>query len=82
MRIAERFDGAYNIVFLNAMGDMVVPLLLQGLGDHPSIQGLILLKGIIGTNPFPPDDRGDVARMAEAWLRWAQEQANDETGTP
>ena len=23
-RLAEKFDGAYNLVFLNAMGDMVV----------------------------------------------------------
>ena len=32
-RLAEQFDGAYNIVFLNAMGDMVV--LRDPLGFHP-----------------------------------------------
>ncbi len=32
-RLAEQFDGAYNLVFLNAMGDMVV--LRDPLGFHP-----------------------------------------------
>ena len=32
-RLAEKFDGAYNLVFLNAMGDMVV--LRDPLGFRP-----------------------------------------------
>ena len=55
------------------MGEGVVPLLLGGLETHPSIPGLVALKAITGTNPFPPEDRGDVARMARSWLAWGVE---------
>jgi hypothetical protein len=49
-----------------AMGDVAVPLLLRELDNHPSILGLVSLKAITGINPFPPDARGNIARMAEA----------------
>ncbi len=56
-----------------AMGEVAVPLLLRELDDHPSILGLVAIKAITGTNPFPPETRGDIARMAEAWLTWGLE---------
>jgi hypothetical protein len=56
-----------------AMGDVAVPLLLRELDNHPSILGHVALKAITGTNPFPPEARGDIARMAEAWLAWGRE---------
>jgi hypothetical protein len=56
-----------------AMGDVAVPLVLGELESHSSILGLIALKAITGASPFPPEARGDVALMAEAWLAWGRE---------
>jgi hypothetical protein len=56
-----------------AMGEVAVPLVLEELENHPSILGLVALKAIVGINPFPPEVRGDVARMAQAWLAWGLE---------
>jgi hypothetical protein len=56
-----------------AMGEAAVPLLLEEIDNHPTILGLIALRAITGTNPFPPEARGDVARMSEAWLAWGRE---------
>jgi hypothetical protein len=56
-----------------AMGEVAVPLILEELEDHPSIPGLVAPKAIVGMNPFPPEARGDVARMARAWLAWGLE---------
>jgi hypothetical protein len=56
-----------------AMGEAAVPLLLEELDRQPTIQGLIALKKITGTNPFPAEARGDIARMAGAWLAWGRE---------
>ena len=57
-----------------AMGEAAVPLLLGGLENRPTIPGLVALRAIIGANPFPPEARGDVARMARSWLDWGVER--------
>ncbi len=49
-----------------AIGAAAVPFLLEELARHLTIQCLIALKRITGTNPFPPKARGDIFRMAEA----------------
>ncbi len=54
------------------MGKSVLPLVfreLEARRDH----WFWALKAITGTDPVPPDDRGDVHRMAAAWIRWAHE---------
>jgi hypothetical protein len=37
-----------------AMGESALPLPLEEIDNHPTILGLVALKAIIGTNPFPP----------------------------
>ncbi len=55
-----------------AMGPDVVPLLLRDLAREPE-HWFAALRAITGAQPVPPEDRGRIDRMAEAWLRWAKE---------
>ena len=55
-----------------ALGSAVVPLLLADLERQPD-HWFVALERITGANPVPPEDRGDVARMAQDWLRWGRE---------
>ena len=55
-----------------AMGPDVVPSLLRDLEKEPD-HWFAALWAITGAQPVPPEDRGRVDRMAEAWLRWANE---------
>ncbi len=60
------------------MGGEAVPLLIAQLkseGDDPD-QWFWALKAITEADPVSPDDQGDMVKMAQAWIRWA-EQAND-----
>jgi hypothetical protein len=54
-----------------ALGPAVVPYLLGDLqqnGNH----WFWALKVITGAAPVAPEDRGDVAKVTEAWLRWGR----------
>jgi hypothetical protein len=55
-----------------ALGQAVVPLMLRDLEQRPGLW-VWALPGIIGADPVPPADRGNIARMSEAWLRWGRE---------
>ncbi len=55
-----------------AMGQDVLPLLLRDLAKEPD-HWFAALRAITGAQPVPPEDRGRIDRMAEAWLRWAKE---------
>jgi hypothetical protein len=55
-----------------ALGPDVVPSLLRDLAKEPE-HWFAALRAITGAQPVPPEDRGRVDRMAEAWLRWANE---------
>jgi hypothetical protein len=55
-----------------AMGPPIIPLLLaelrKGTGHWHRV-----LKRITGADPVPPDDRGNLAKITEAWLRWGHD---------
>jgi hypothetical protein len=54
------------------MGPTVVPLLLRDLeknGNH----WFWALKVITGASPVPPEDRGNVPKVTDYWLRWGRE---------
>jgi hypothetical protein len=55
------------------MGSPVIPLLLRELQSRPG-HWHRALRRITGVDPVPSTDRGDIAKMAEAWLRWGKEQ--------
>ncbi len=56
-----------------SMGAPVIPLLLRELNKR-SGQWHRALRRITGADPVPPDDRGNIDKAAEAWLRWGKEQ--------
>lgn len=58
------------------MGSKALPLLLRELGEAPD-HWFWALKAITGCDPVPPEDRGRVERMAEAWLRWGRGRGYD-----
>jgi hypothetical protein len=54
------------------LGEVVVPLMLRDLEERPRLW-VWALPHITGADPVPPSDRGKIARMSEAWLRWGKE---------
>lgn len=55
------------------MGEKAIPLILNQLraeGDEPD-HWFWALRAMTGTNPIPPEDQGNMSRMARAWLAWA-----------
>jgi hypothetical protein len=55
------------------LGGAVVPLLLRELQGNPGLW-VWALPEITKENPVQPEDQGNIARMTEAWLRWAQDK--------
>jgi hypothetical protein len=53
------------------LGNDVVPLMLQDLCERPRLW-VWALPQITGVNPVPPSDRGHIAKMSDAWLRWGR----------
>ena len=56
------------------MGPLAVPFILNQLaseGDEPD-HWFWALKAITRANPVNDEDRGNLRRMARAWLEWAQ----------
>ena len=55
-----------------ALGRPVVPLILAELRERPQ-QWFWALRMLTGVNPVPDDIRGQVRRMAEAWVTWGEQ---------
>jgi hypothetical protein len=53
------------------MGCDVVPFLIQDLERKPRLW-VWALADITGADPVPVADRGNIAKMTEAWLCWAR----------
>lgn len=53
------------------MGQAVVPFLLRDLEIKPRLW-VWALPEITKADPVPASDRGNIAKMGEAWLRWAR----------
>jgi len=57
-----------------SMGDPAIPLIFRQLeseGDQPD-NWFWALRHMTGTNPVPPENRGNRRAMAAAWLEWAR----------
>jgi hypothetical protein len=54
------------------MGQAALPLLLEELRREPD-HWFWALQAITGVNPVPAPDRGDLTRMTQAWLAWAEQ---------
>jgi hypothetical protein len=55
------------------MGTPAIPLLLGELEREPD-HWFIALMSITGEDPVPAEDRGDLDKMAAAWLRWGRDR--------
>jgi len=55
-----------------ALGEAAVPLMLRDLEERPRLW-VWALPRITGADPVPPADRGNIAKISEAWLRWGRE---------
>ncbi|HWE37415.1 MAG TPA: hypothetical protein VG406_12675 [Isosphaeraceae bacterium] len=55
------------------MGPPVVPLILEELRRGPD-HWFWALEAITEQDPVPPDAMGKVRLMAEAWMRWGEQQ--------
>ncbi len=55
------------------MGKDALPLLVDELRREPD-HWFWALEAITGENPVPVTDRGNVAKMTQAWLNWAEQQ--------
>lgn len=51
------------------MGPQALPLILQDLQETHA-QWFWALRAITGVDPIPPEDRGFVYRMVNAWIAW------------
>jgi hypothetical protein len=56
-----------------AMGDAVVPLILQWMRNRPGYW-FWALEMITRENPVPAADAGNIRRMKQAWLNWGEQR--------
>jgi hypothetical protein len=55
------------------LGSEAVPLILRELEKSPD-HWFWALSAITGADPVSPSDKGRIKKMAEAWIRWGNEQ--------
>ncbi len=55
------------------MGEDVVPLILKELERKPN-HWFWALRALKNENPVPPEDAGNIKKMAEAWLRLGRQK--------
>jgi hypothetical protein len=68
-RIAEH--AAYQELI--GLGQTALPSLFRDLEQTRDGHLSKALTAITGACPVPPDDRGQIKKIAEAWLQWARE---------
>ena len=56
-----------------AMGEPAAPWLLQRLAEKPD-HWFVALNAITGARPVPPESRGRIKEMTQAWLKWGRQQ--------
>ena len=54
------------------MGAPAVPLIVRELRERPN-HWFWALFSILGVNPVPPEDAGDLERMTELWLAYLRQ---------
>ena len=55
------------------LGPAVLPLIFRELEREPD-HWFWARAAITGENPIPPESRGNVPEMAQAWLAWARQE--------
>jgi hypothetical protein len=62
---------AYQLII--GMGERVLPLIFADLQQKPD-HWFWALRAITHENPVPPESRGKIQEMANAWLAWGREK--------
>ncbi len=57
------------------LGPPVIPLLLRELERDPD-HWFTALRTLTGANPVPPQSRGKLREMADAWIAWGREKGH------
>src|SRR5437870_4870848 len=57
-----------------ALGTEALPFLIRDLQQTRDGHLSKALTAITGAHPVPPEARGRISEVAEAWLRWAEAQ--------
>jgi hypothetical protein len=75
MHISSTTERATNFAYqqIIGMGEKVLPFIfreLQETGGH----WFWALRAITGENPVGPESRGNINRMAQAWLEWGRQR--------
>ena len=55
------------------MGTLALPLIMHEMSIKPN-HWFWALKSITGEDPVPPEQRGNIKNMTDAWLNWGQTQ--------
>lgn len=55
------------------MGTLALPLIMREMSIKPN-HWFWALKSITGEDPVPPEERGNIKNMTDAWLNWGQTQ--------
>ncbi len=55
------------------MGEPALPLILNELKDKPT-HLFWALRAISGIDPVPPENRGRIDKMVEAWINWGRQK--------
>ena len=58
---------------LIALGPVALPFLFRDLEQTEDGHLSKALTAITGAHPIPPEERGQIRKIAETWLRWARE---------
>jgi hypothetical protein len=58
---------------LMTLGNAALPFLFRDLEQTKDGHLAKALGAITGARPVPAEDRGQIAKVAEAWLTWARE---------
>jgi hypothetical protein len=61
---------------LIALGPLALPFLFHDLERTGDGHLSKALTAITGARPIPPEERGQVRKIAESWLRWARENGH------
>ncbi len=56
-----------------ALGPAALPFLFRDLEQTGDGHFSKALSALTGAHPVPAEDRGQIRKVADAWLRWARE---------
>jgi len=77
---SERINAHPALQEIISMGEPIVPLILERMraqGGH----WFEALQQITGARPVPPESRGRIREMAQAWLDWGERNGYELTGS-